>query len=85
MHQLTNEKIRYGKVQKEVVALIPQGLIHNKCHDDQRVARHHHDNQGHHKNRQDHQQVAREDSASLGHRGGQVAAGVGLQNMCVHT
>ena len=84
-HRLTDEKIRYGKVQEEVVALISQGFIHNKSHDDQRVPGHHHDDQSHHEHRQDHRQVAREDGPSLGHRGGQVAAGVGLQDVRAHS
>ncbi|KAF3835099.1 hypothetical protein F7725_027657 [Dissostichus mawsoni] len=50
-HQLTHEEIRYSKVQKEVVALISQGFIHNKSHDDQRVPSHHNDNQSHHEHR----------------------------------
>lgn len=82
--QLTHEKIRYGKVEEEEVALISQGLVHHKSHDDQRVAGHHHHHQGHHEHRQNHRQVSRENGASLGHRTCQVAAGVGAQNLRAH-
>lgn len=68
MWQLTHEKIRYGKVEEEEVALISQGLVHHKGHDDQCVAGHHHHHQSHHEHRQDHRQVSRKDGAGLGHR-----------------
>lgn len=83
--QLTHEKIGDGEVQKEVVALIPQGFIHDKSHDDQRVPGHHHDHQSHHEDREDHHQVARQRDPSLGHRGRQVGAGVGLQDVRAHS
>lgn len=82
--QLTHEKIRYGKVEEEEVALISQGLVHHKSHDDQCVAGHHHHHQSHHEHRQDHRQVSRKDGAGLGHRTCQVAARVGVQHLRAH-
>lgn len=82
--QLTHEKIRYGKVEEEEVALISQGLVHHKSHDDQCVAGHHHHHQSHHEHRKDHRQVSRKDGAGLGHRTCQVAARVGVQHLRAH-
>ncbi|TNN42174.1 hypothetical protein EYF80_047668 [Liparis tanakae] len=83
--QLTHEEVGDGQVEEEVVALVPQGLIHNESHDDQRVPGHHDHVQGHHEDRRHHRQVARQhDAGPGGHRRGEVAAGVGLQQVRAH-
>ena len=78
---LTDEKIRYRQIQKVVIALSSQTLVHFKSQNDQRVAQNYHNHQSHHHRHQKHNHGSGKRRAALdsGCDVGQIArVGVGV-------
>lgn len=63
--RLTHKKIRYCQIQKVVIALFPQTLVHFESKDDQRVAQNYHHHQSHHHHHQNDKHGSRVDGAAL--------------------